>query len=114
MPPAPQAFAPGEAGQAALQRVQNDSRLIALLGTPIVMDAKAEGSLTTWGPGEPHGWALFSARGGAAAHLTLFLHGPSGAALLHAKGERQGAEWTFSRLEAQSSQGGPLLNLLAR
>jgi hypothetical protein len=83
------------------------------VGTPITLDAKAKGFRTTWAPGEPHGWTLFSAKGGEKADLTLFVYGPSGAAHLHAVGQRTGTEWTFSKLEAQPSQGGPLLNLLA-
>jgi hypothetical protein len=85
-----------------------------MLGSPITMDAKAKGSITTWGPGEPHGLRLFSSKGGAEADLTLFLYGPKGSALLHAQSERKGTDWSFSKLEAQSSQGGPLLNLLSR
>lgn len=114
VPPVPPTFTPGEAGQAALQRVQDDPRLIAMLGSPITMDAKAKGSITTWGPGEPHGLRLFSLKGGTEADLTLFLTGPKGSALLHARSERKGAEWSFSRLEAQSSLGGSLLNLLSK
>ena len=113
-PPVPHAFAPGEAGQEALRSVQNDARLIAMVGTPITMDANAKGSLKTWAQGEPHGLHLFSPTGGAKANLTLFVYGPKGGALLHVEGERTGTEWTFSKLEAQSSQGGPVLNLLSK
>lgn len=113
-PPVPPTFTSGEAGQVAMQRIQGDARLIAMLGSPITMDAKAKGSITTWGPGEPHGLRLFSLKGGAEADLTLFLTGPKGSALLHVQSERKGTEWCFSKLEAQSSQGGPLLNLLSK
>jgi len=111
-PPPTHTFGPGEAGKAALEKVQGDPRLRALLGTPIAMDAKAKGSLTTWAAGEPHGLHLFSPKGGAKADLTLFLHGPNGSALLYLRGETSGSAWSFSRLEAQSIQGGPRLNLL--
>lgn len=114
VPPPPPIFRAGEAGQAALNQVQNDPRLLALVGSPISLDPKAKGSLTTWAPGEPHGWHLFSPTGGAKAVLTLFLSGPRGGALLHVVGERKGSTWTFSRLEAQSNQGGPQVNLLSR
>jgi len=113
-PPPMPTFGPGEAGQAALDKVQGDPRLRALLGTPIAMDAKAKGSLTTWAPGEPHGLHLFSPKGGAKADLTLFLHGSKGSALLYLRGERSGSRWSFTRLEVQSNQGGPPLNLLSQ
>lgn len=112
-PPAPLAFQPGEAGQAALRRVENDARLIALVGTPMTLDARAKGSLSTWGPGEPQGLRFFSLKSGAKADLTLLLNGPKGSAILHAKGRRTGTEWTFSQLDVQPSPGGPQLNLLS-
>jgi len=112
--PTPPPFGPGEAGQEALQRVRNDARVIAMLSTPLTLDPKAKGSLQTWGPGDPPGFALFASGREAKADLTLTLHGPKGTALLLAKGERRRGTWSFSRLAIEPGPGGHPLDLLSR
>jgi hypothetical protein len=113
-PPTPSGESLLEPAGAAFGRAQAEARLIALVGTPITREPQVRGSIRTWGPGEPHGFHLFSPAGGARTDVTLVLHGPRGSALLHAQGERRGSEWHFSRLEAQPSLGGPPLNLVTK
>jgi len=112
-PPVP-VFSQSEAGQSLLRVLQQDTRLRALLGSPISLDALLKGSTTSWGPGEPHGFRLFSPTGGATMDVAVSLHGPKGSASLRAIGERRGGDWTYSRLEAQPGQGGAPINLLSK
>lgn len=114
LPPTPPAFGKSETGQTFLRAIENDPRLANLLGSPLSVDELTRGSVTTWAPGEPHGFHLFSPTGGAKADVLASIHGPKGSAHLRAIGERKGTAWTFSRLEAQPSQGGARLNLLAK
>jgi hypothetical protein len=67
----------------------------------------------TWEKGEPHGFSLFASTSGMEVELKVPISGPKGAALLAVKAQKGESDWIFSKLEAQSNQGGPRLNLLA-
>ena len=112
LPPVPPMSELEQASQEILPSVQDDPRLVAMLGAPIVAASKPKGSISTWERGEPHLRALFPLSGGAQTEFWISLSGPRGDALLHAKGEREAAQWSLSELTAQPSQGGVVLNLL--
>lgn len=110
-PPLPKPLTPGEAGAAALSRAQQNLHLQTTLGSPITIGATAQGCVETWSAGEPKGWLHFTHQAGATVDLTFALEGPKGRALLHAKGGRRGAVWTFTVLDLLPP-GGARLNLL--
>lgn len=121
LPPMPshsdsrQSFSDSEWGRVILNRVQGDGRLAAILGSPLSTPPwEGRVHINTWEKGEPHGFSLFSPAGGIEVELLIPISGPKGAALLAVKVQKRESDWTFSKLEAQPSQGGPRLNLLAK
>ncbi len=113
-PPEPPPFGRTEAGQEILNRVQNDLRLVAMVGSPMQASPTFEGRLHHWGPGEPHGSTLLSRLSGIDVDVSIPVSGPKGAAVVHAKGQFKQGLWTFSVLDARSPQNGTHLDLLSK
>jgi hypothetical protein len=113
-PPAPPAFDRSAAGREILMRIQNDARLVAMVGTPMQAAPTIEGAIHQWGPGEPSGSTLLSRISGIEVDVTVSISGPKGAATVHAKGQLKQGQWTFSALDAQATQSGMHLDLLSQ
>lgn len=109
-PPEPPTLKESAPCRQALAQAQGDTRLQALLGSPIAVGSEIKGSMTSWGPGDVQ--AFFGLLPtGSKAELQIPVSGPKGSATLHASGKLVRDTWTFSRLEAVSAQG-HRLNLL--
>jgi hypothetical protein len=86
--------------QEAVQRAQNDPRVIAALGTPIKPSYFFSGSIST-------------RDGNSEAKFEIPLRGPKGQGWLHVVGTKTGSKWEYTRMTV-TPKGGSEIDLMTK